>query len=160
MFSPMGLHIEEFLSIMGLPGPSGGLMKPTSRPGSPLLIFLLLLMFAVVPLGVRAQEHVVSPADLQKDLQAAAQTRQSNQAKVQKFLSTDQAKKALESAHLPYEKVQKAIPSLSDEELARLAAKTDKAQGDFAAGALTNQEITYIIIALATAVIIIIILKA
>jgi len=49
---------------------------------------------------------------------------------------------------------------LSDEELARLAARTEKVRKDFAAGALTNQQITYIIIALATALIVVIIVVA
>jgi len=43
---------------------------------------------------------------------------------------------------------------------ARLAARTEKVRKDFAAGALTNQQITYIIIALATALIVVIIVVA
>jgi len=52
------------------------------------------------------------------------------------------------------------IEDLPDEELARLAARTEKVRKDFAAGALTNQQITYIIIALATALIVVIIVVA
>ena len=47
-----------------------------------------------------------------------------------------------------------------DEELARLAARTDKVQRDMAAGALTNQQITYILIALGTAVLVLILVKS
>ena len=57
-------------------------------------------------------------------------------------------------------KIEKAFPQLSDEELARLALQTDKIQNDLAAGALTNQQLTYMTIALATAVIILIIVAA
>jgi hypothetical protein len=42
----------------------------------------------------------------------------------------------------------------------RLVARTDKLQHDVAAGALSNQQITYILIALATAVIILVIVAA
>ncbi len=123
-----------------------------------LLVSVLVAAF-VLPQDMLAQ-HVVSSADLRRDAAAAAQVRQSNQAKVLKFFSSEQAKKALKSASLPYERVEKAVSQLSDEELARLATRTDKVQNDFAAGALNNQQVTYIIIALATAVIILILVAA
>ena len=103
-----------------------------------------------------SQNHVVSPAELQQATTAVARTRQQNIANVQKFFSTEKAEKALKSAHLDPVQVKNAVPSLSNQELARLASRADKAQKDFAAGALTNQQITYILIALATAVIVLI----
>ncbi len=129
---------------------------------SPFYIFVTLMLVAVLPLpqDVLAQEHVVAAADLHRDMVAATQARHTNQAKVLKFFSSEQAKKALKSTTLSYEKVQKAVSQLSDEELVRLTATTEKVQNDFAAGALTNQQVTYIIIALATAVIILIIVAA
>ena len=102
------------------------------------------------------QNHVVSPTELQQATASVAHTRQQNITKVEKFLSSEQASKALKSAHLDPVQVKKAVPSLNDQELARLASRADKAQKDFAAGALTNQQITYILIALATAVIVLI----
>ncbi len=56
--------------------------------------------------------------------------------------------------------VTKAIPTLTDEDLARLAQRAASAESDFAAGALSNQELTYIVIALATAVVILVIVAA
>ena len=103
-----------------------------------------------------SQNHVVSPAELQQATTAVARTRQQNIANVQKFFSSEKAEKALKSAHLDPVQVKNAVPSLSNQELARLASRADKAQKDFAAGALTNQQITYILIALATAVIVLI----
>ena len=103
-----------------------------------------------------AQSHVVSPTELQQATFSAARTRQQDVAKVQKFFSTPQAGTALKSAHLDPVQIKKAVPSLSDQELARLASRADKAQKDFAAGALTNQQITYILIALGAAVIVLI----
>jgi hypothetical protein len=57
-------------------------------------------------------------------------------------------------------KVRQAVSFLSDEELARLAARATRIENDFAAGALNNQQITYILIALATAVVILVIVAA
>ncbi len=123
-------------------------------------LVLLLVATLALPQSVWAQEHVVTSSDLHKDLVAAAQARQSNQAKALKFFSSDQAKKALKSANLSYERVQKGVSQLTDEELTRLAAQTEKVENGLAAGALTNQQVTYIIIALATAVLILILVAA
>ena len=102
------------------------------------------------------QNHVVSPSELQQATASAARTRQQNVTKVEKFFSSEQASKALKSAHIDPVQVKQAVPTLSDQELARLASRADKAQKDFAAGALTNQQITYILIALGAAVIVLI----
>ena len=106
------------------------------------------------------QGHVVSTADLHSELVKSAATRQGNLAKVKNFLSTEPARKALKSAKIDEKQVEKAVPYLSDAELARLAARTDKVQQDIAAGVLSNQQLTYIVIALATAVLVILIVKA
>ena len=103
-----------------------------------------------------AQEHVVSPAELHQATFSVAQTRQKNLAKVEKFFSSQQAQKALKSAHLDPVQIKRAVPALSDQELAQLALKADKAQKNFAAGALNNQQITYILIAIGAAVIVLI----
>ncbi|MGH9736068.1 MAG: hypothetical protein ACRD8A_15935 [Candidatus Acidiferrales bacterium] len=107
-----------------------------------------------------AQEHVVSSSDLQKDVNQAARTRRSQELKIETFLQTPRAKKALAAANIDYKTVEKGVPLLNDPELAALSARAEKAQSDFAAGALTNQQLTYIIIALATAVIILVIIEA
>lgn len=103
-----------------------------------------------------AQKHVISPAELQQTALSAAQARQNNIAKVEDFFSSRQAQKALKSAHLDTVQIKQAIPTLSNQELAQLASKTGKAEKNFAAGALTNQQITYILIALGTAIVVII----
>ena len=118
---------------------------------------MAVLAFAVQsPLAAATQNHVVSPAELQQATASAARTRQQNIAKVNKFFSSEQAQKSFKSAHLDPVQIKNAVPSLSDQELARLASRADKAQKDFAAGALTNQQITYILIALGAAVIVLI----
>ena len=125
-----------------------------------VLVVSMLFSALVLPIDMLAQEHVVSTADLRRDAVAAAQVRQTNQGKILKFFSSEQANKALKSLNLPYGRVEKAVSQLGDEELARLAARADKVQNDFAAGSLTNQQLTYIIIAIAAALIVIIIVAA
>jgi hypothetical protein len=108
------------------------------------------------PSLLAAPSHVVSPAELQQATLSVARTRQQNLTKVEEFFSSRRAEQALKSAHLDPVQIKKAVPSLSDQELARLASRADKAQKDFAAGALTNLQITYILIALGTAIIVLI----
>lgn len=135
-------------------------MPVTLRQHTSLLVALTLtFLFLTSPL-LTAQDHFVSPAEMHQRLLAAASARQSNLAKVENFLSQDYVHKAAQNVHLNEAKIQQAISLLSDEELARLAVQTDKVSNDFAAGALTNQQITYILIALATAVIILVIVNA
>lgn len=125
-----------------------------------LALVLLLGLVTAIPQDVFAQNHVISSSDLERDVAAVSQARQSNLAQLDRFFSSEQAQKALKSAHIQYKEVQAAMSVLSDAELARLAAQSQKAQKDFAAGSLTNQQITYILIALATAVIVIILVEA
>jgi len=125
-----------------------------------LTTVMIAALGAAGPSILMAQEHVLTAADLQSELSKSAATRQANLAKVRNFLSSEPARKALKSAKIDQQKVEKAVPYLSDEELARLAARTDKVQRDMAAGALNNQQITYILIALGTAVLVLILVKA
>jgi hypothetical protein len=121
-----------------------------------LLTVVLLIGLLPIPQDVIAQDHVVSSADLQKDVAVAAQARQANLVSVQKFFSSDHARVALKSANLPYEKVQKAVSSLSDEELARIASRTDQAQKDFAAGRISDRDLIIILLCVAALVLIIV----
>lgn len=131
-----------------------------------LMATLLILTPALSPAALaqtpqaQSGQHVVSTADLQKDVAAAVAARKADEAKVEAFLSTPRARQALKKTGMNYREVRQAVPQLSQEELASLAARADKAQRQFDAGALTNQQLTYIIIALATAVVVIILLKA
>ena len=116
---------------------------------------LLATIFAVPP-SMLAQAHVVSPSDLQKELVTATQLRQHNLETVRQFVSSDTAKKALKSAHMDPEQVKNAVSTLSDQELAQLAARADKAQADFAAGNMSDRDLIIIILAIAALILIIV----
>jgi hypothetical protein len=117
-----------------------------------MLTIAFLFGLAGIPAGAQ-DKHVVSLSDLNKDAARPAQTRQSNEEAVRSLLSSDQAQKALKSANLDYQKVDKAIGQLSDEDLARLAERSRRAQSDFAAGRISDRDLLWIIlIALAVVV--------
>lgn len=116
----------------------------------------LLVAFFIVPTDALAQSHVVSPADLQREAVAASQVRQHNLDSVQRLLSTPAAEKALKSAKMDTQQVKTAVSTLSDQELAQLAARADKAQADFAAGTLSERDLILIILGIAVLVLIIV----
>ena len=118
---------------------------------------VLVTIFAVPPsLLAQAQIHVVSPADMHHATVAASETRQHNLDTVSNFLSSPAAQIALTSAHMDSAKVKAAVSSLSDEELAQLASRANKAQADFAAGNLTDRDLLIILLAVAALVLIIV----
>jgi hypothetical protein len=121
-------------------------------------IALVVAIVMVIPAGLVAQTiHVASPADLQKQVMAARQTRQKNVDKVRNFLSTPVAEQAMQKSHVDSGKVKAAVASLGDEELAQLAARADKAQQDFAAGYLSTRDIALIVLAVVVIILIIVI---
>lgn len=120
------------------------------------LIACLFIVFFAIPPDVLAQNHVVSPADLQKEMVNATQARQHNLDTLDKFLSTPAAEKALKSAGVEAQQVKNAVSTLSDEDLAQLSARADKAQADFAAGRLSDRDLIWIIVAVVALILIIV----
>jgi len=116
-------------------------------------------LFALAPQNLAAQTHVVSPSDLQQASVAATQSRQANVAKLNELFSSPIGEKALKEAHADAAQVKNAVANLSDQDLARLAARADKAQKDFAAGAITDHLLLLIVIAIVIVIIIIIAVK-
>jgi hypothetical protein len=121
-----------------------------------VVALVLLTVFIVVPTDLLAQSHVVSPADLQKQVLSASQVREHNLQTVTNFLSTPKAEKALKSSHINPQEVRTAVSTLNDQELADLASRADKAQADFAAGNLSDRDLILIILGIAVLVLIIV----
>ena len=127
--------------------------------GIRLLVFSLSLLLSI-PATLAAQTQGVTSSELQEAIRDAAKTRQKNRNDVQAFFSSELARKAMKVGKIDYQRVQTAAATLSPEELARLAARTNQLQQDFAGGALNNEQMTYAIIAIATAVFVLIIVAA
>lgn len=126
------------------------------RQSARMVIALVLVTLFLVPADLVAQSHVVSPADLQKEVLAASQARQHNLDTVRQFLSSPVAEKAIQSAKMDPQQVRTAAATLNDQELAKLAAQADKAQADFAAGKLSDRDLILIILGIAVVVLIIV----
>ncbi len=121
-------------------------IRATSCMG--ILGIALVLGLAAAPARVTAQDnqHVVSLEELNKDAARPAQTRQANEAAVRDLLATDAGQEALKSAKVDYQRVDKAIGQLSDEDLAKVAERSRQAETDFAAGGLKSTLIIVIIL--------------
>jgi hypothetical protein len=103
-----------------------------------------------------AQSHVVSPADLQKELVSASKIRQHDIDTVRQFLSTPTAEKAMRSAQIDPRQVQTAVSTLDDQELSRISARATRAQTDFAAGAMGERDLIWVILAIAVLILVIV----
>jgi hypothetical protein len=131
-------------------------MQIDLRQSARMVIALVLVTLFFVPTELRAQSHVVSPGDLQKSVNTASQARQQNLETVRAFLSSPTAQKALKSANMDTRQVTTAVSGLNDQDLAKLAARADQAQKDFAAGTLSERDLILIILAIAVLVLIIV----
>jgi len=120
------------------------------------LCLLLLFTLGVVPaLPQTAVDHIVSVGDIHRSIRAAGLERQSNLAKLEKFLSTEPARKVLTAVNLDSAQVTQAISNLSDEELSRLAAQSERIQSDVVAGEGRKQRlIKYVILGAAATILI------
>ena len=138
-------------------------MKPTFlqsltlRAVVPSALMLLVSVPAFGSAATPAQDHLVSPQAMQKQMADSASARQKNIETIQNFLSTPVADRAMRDAHYNPEQVKNAVSSLSDQEVASLAARSSDAQQKFAAGALTKPELALIVIALVVLIVVIIV---
>jgi hypothetical protein len=128
------------------------------RQSSRVGIALILAGLFAVPgnLLAEASLHVASPSELQAATIQASRVRQQNLETVRNFISSNQAQQALRSAHLNPQQVKEAVSSLNDSELSQLAARSQKAQADFAAGTLTDRDLIIILVAVAVLILIIV----
>ena len=116
------------------------------------------LFFAAAPLP--AADHLVPSADMRQQLTDREQSRSEKVDQLTEFFQSPAASQALAKAGIDAGKISKAVSSLDNESLESLTAHALDAQRDLSAGALNNQQLTYIIIALGTAVLILVIVAA
>jgi len=138
-------------------------MSKSIRLGTVMLCVALCIGFAAVPAKAQSQEkqqHVVTSEELNQQVARPAEARQANEEAVRHLLSSDAGQNALKSANVDYQRVDKAIGQLSDEEVAKLADRSRQAESDFAAGAISAKTLAYIILAVVVIVVIIVIARA
>ena len=123
------------------------------------LLVLALNVAVAAPRGLPAQDrsgHVVSPEELTRDATKPLETRQADEAAVRHLLSSDAGQEAMASAHIDYQKIDKAIGQLNDEELAKLADRSRQAESDFAAGFISPKHLAELILVIIVVVVIIV----
>lgn len=123
----------------------------------PAVLIVLASYPAGLPAQTTSQEHIVPSNTLQQQLESSSAARQKNVETLSRFMSTPTAEKAMRDAKIDPVQVQKAIPTLSDSELANLSSRATDAQQKFSAGALTNNMLTLIIVLIAVIIIVAII---
>ena len=121
----------------------------------PLAVAMLALAF-MIPQDALAQNHVVSPSELQSAVVASTEARQHNLDTLQQFVSTPTAEKALKAAHMDAQQVKNAVAQLNDQELAQLASRANKARSEFAAGSLSDRDLIIILVCIAALILIIV----
>lgn len=127
----------------------------TTRVCSTLLAVSLASMGSA-PAGAQEKDHAVSSAQLRKDVQKAADTRQANEAAVRAMFAADPGKEALKSAGIDYQRVDRAIGQVSDEDLARMADRSREVQKDFAAGRFSDRDLIILLLVAVALVLIIV----
>ena len=120
------------------------------------LISCVLVPLLGLPSGLFAQVHVVNPAELQREVAAAASARRHNAETLNEALSSPRTEKAFERAGIDPSRVKTAMSSLSDQELARLAARSETARNDFAAGRISDRDLLIILVGIAALILIIV----
>jgi hypothetical protein len=134
-------------------------MKVRNTIGVCTTLLAAMLAFAGwVPTNAQGQkgDHAVTADQLRKDVQKATDTRQANEAAVREMFASNQAKQALKSAGIDFQQVDQAVSQVNDEELARLAERSQAVNKDFAAGRLDDRDLL-IILLVAVALILIIV---
>jgi len=127
-----------------------------ARHAVQFLFVMFLSILLTIPQNAWSQDHVVSPSDIQKDLAAATASRDKQVAQLESFLSLPQAQQAMKIEHVSYQEVDHAIQQLSSDDLARLSARSEIAQKDFAAGNLSNRDLIIIILGILALILIIV----
>ena len=134
-FLARGLAAAALLSLLALPAAHAQkTAAPAQTPGQ--------------------DQHLVSPTQLQQQVQDASTARENNIDTLTRFLSSPAATQAMQAHHIDAKQVKDAIPTLSDAELADLSARAAHAQQAFAAGTLSNQTLLIIILVLVAVILI------
>jgi hypothetical protein len=136
--------------------PGGTKMKRTEDLLAVCLILPLAL--SLVPSAL-AKDHILTQKDLHQTIRQAVDERNNDLKKVRELFLVPEIRRVFErNSLLGLDQIEESIPLLSDHDLAQLAIGAEDIKRDFEAGALSNEQLTYIVVALATAVIILVII--
>jgi hypothetical protein len=112
-----------------------------------------------MPAQSQADQHVVSIDELSRDSAKPADTRRANEAEIRQLFATVDGQKALKSANVDYAKTDRAVSSMSDEDVARISNRARELDRDFAGGNLSDHDLLVILIVVLIVVILIVVLR-
>jgi hypothetical protein len=127
---------------------------------SRILLTTILTLTFLAPGVALAQGQTITSSELRDAIRKASEQKQKDLEQIRSFFAEPRVRDALAKGGIQSDRVENAVSTLDGDAIAKLAAQTSKIQNDFAAGALNNQQLTYVIIALATAVIILVAVAA
>jgi hypothetical protein len=107
----------------------------------------------------QADKHVVSLGELNKDAAGPSQTRRANEAEIRQLFATIDGQKALKTANVDYAKIDRAVSSMSDEDVARISERARAIDRDFAAGNLSDHDLLVILVVALIVIILIVVLR-
>lgn len=120
--------------------------KHHTRWFATIAYLMLFVLLAALPSQAASSKHIVSNHTLQQKLQSQSTERQHNIQTVDRFFSTPLAQHAMKIEHINPTQVKKAIPTLSNSELANLSSRANHADQQFSAGALTTNQMLLLIV--------------
>ena len=130
------------------------------KPGKMCVPALLVCLGLQLAGQTASSDHVVPLGEMERRIAGESAQRRANLGKVESFLAMGKVDEALRNAKLDPQAIRAAASLLSDEELAKLAPRAESVKAEIQGGALSNQELTYIVIALVTALVVVIIFVA
>jgi len=107
----------------------------------------------------QVDRHVVSLGELNKDASAPAETRRANEADIRRLFATVDGQKALKTVNVDYAKIDHAVSSMSDEDVARISSRARELDRDFAAGNLSDHDLLVILVVALIVIILIVVLR-
>ena len=107
----------------------------------------------------QADQHVVSLGELNGDAAGPAEARRANEAEIRHLFATVDGQKALKTANVEFAKIDRAVSSMSDEDVARISSRAREIDRDFAAGSLSDHDLLLILIIALIVIILIVVLR-
>lgn len=129
-------------------------------PLRPITVLCLGLSLHAATPAVASQDHILPMAEMDQHIAKETKVRRDNVAKATAFFALPQVSQTLHAAKLDPKQMQQAVSLLNDSDLSRFVQRSEQARMDIEGGALNNTQLTYIVIALVTALVVTIIFVA
>ncbi len=103
-----------------------------------ITLSVLLSAVAITPSPAWADDHVVPLTELHDKARSASEDRAKNIADIERILSYSAAAQALQKSNVNQEQMRRAVATLSDDELARLADRARASEKDVQGGLIVG----------------------